>query len=284
MYFPQKIDVKKAKYALPSIFTSASLLFAFLAIISAFHGGAADNAKEASVHFTACAGYMMLSAFSDAFDGRIARLTNTQTAFGAALDSLADVVAFGATPALVMYFWILKDLGLFGAIIAFGYLLAVALRLAKFDTQPPIKDVTEDMAIERRLYFYGMPCPAGAVAISGLIWLGEGTIGRGDEIGSSIILILTVFTCVYVAFAMVSNIKFRSYKDSDGQGNTSKLYWLGLTGIILMLFTMPEKLLYIIIMGYALSGPISTYNHYKKTKNDDLNGPSDVDNKEVIDG
>jgi CDP-diacylglycerol--serine O-phosphatidyltransferase len=283
MYLLDKIDMKKSKYILPSLFTSASLLFAFLAIVSAFHGGAAETAAAAKEEFIKCAAYMLLASFADAFDGRVARLTNTQTSFGAALDSLADVVAFGAAPALVMYFWILKDLGMIGAAIAFLYLLAVALRLAKFDTQEPVTNMSPEMEIERKLYFYGMPCPAGAVAFSGLIWLGEGVIGR-TGFGEYIVLFLTLFTCVYLAFAMISNIKFRSFKDSDGKGNISKLYVICFIGLILMIFTMPEKLLYLIIMGYALSGPISTYNHYKRTKNDDLNGPSNVDGKETIDG
>ncbi len=108
MWLLENIDMKKSKYVLPSLFTSASLLFAFLAIISAFQG-----------RFVSCAVYMLLAAFADAFDGKVARYTHTQTDFGAALDSLADVVSFGATPALVMYFWSLHKLGPIGAAIAF---------------------------------------------------------------------------------------------------------------------------------------------------------------------
>ncbi|MFC4892463.1 CDP-alcohol phosphatidyltransferase family protein [Pseudofrancisella aestuarii] len=269
MFFLDKVDMKKSKYVLPSLFTSASLLFAFLAIVSAFHG-----------MFVSCAGYMLLSGFADAFDGRVARLTHTQTAFGAAFDSLADVVSFGATPALVMYFWALKDLGNLGAAIAFLYLLAVAVRLAKFDTQLHVVDLTEDKIVERKLYFYGMPCPAGAVTISGLIWMGERTFIGNYEI---LTVSLSIFTCLYLAFLMVSDIKFRSFKDSDGKGHISKLYIICFILIILMLFTMPEKLLYLLMIGYALSGPVSTYNHYKANKNNDLNGPSIVDDKEIID-
>ncbi|MBK2085066.1 MULTISPECIES: CDP-alcohol phosphatidyltransferase family protein [Francisella] len=268
MWLLENIDMKKSKYILPSLFTSASLLFAFLAIISAFQS-----------HFVSCAVYMLLAGFADAFDGKVARYTHTQTEFGAALDSLADVVSFGATPALVMYFWSLHRLGSVGAAIAFLYLLAVALRLAKFDTMS-IKDITEDSAIERRKYFYGMPCPAGAVAISGLIWLGQRTfIGHYDFITVS----LTVFTALYLAFVMISDIKFRSFKDSDGKGNISKLYVVCFMLIILMLFTMPEKLLYLLMMGYALSGPITHYRHKNKTKNNDLNEASSVDGKKIVD-
>ncbi|WP_204206962.1 CDP-alcohol phosphatidyltransferase family protein, partial [Francisella tularensis] len=163
MWLLENIDMKKSKYILPSLFTSASLLFAFLAIIAAFNG-----------NFVSSAVYMLLAGFADAFDGRVARYTHTQTEFGAALDSLADVVSFGATPALVMYFWSLHNIGALGAAISFLYLLAVALRLAKFDTMPA-GDNSEENIIERRLYFYGMPCPAGAVTISGLIWMGQRT-------------------------------------------------------------------------------------------------------------
>lgn len=268
MWLLDSIDMKRSKYILPSLFTSASLLFAFLAITSAFQG-----------KFISCAVYMLLSGFADAFDGRVARYTHTQTEFGAALDSLADVVSFGATPALVMYFWSLHEIGALGAAISFLYLLAVALRLAKFDTMPA-KDLSEEAMHERRLYFYGMPCPAGAVAISGLIWLGQKSF-IGDY--SFITVILTSFTALYLAAMMVSDIKFRSFKDSDGNGNISKLYVICFILIILMLFTMPEKLLYLLMIGYALSGPISHYRHKQKVKNDDLNGESSVDGKKIID-
>lgn len=268
MWLLENIDMKKSKYILPSLFTSASLLFAFLAIISAFQGT-----------FVSCAVYMLLAGFADAFDGKVARYTNTQTEFGAALDSLADVVSFGATPALVMYFWSLHQLGSVGAAIAFLYLLAVALRLAKFDTMP-IENITEDCEIERKKYFYGMPCPAAAVAISGLIWLGQKTfIGNYDFIMVS----LTVITSLYLAFVMISDIKFRSFKDSDGKGSVSRVYVICFIGIILMLFTMPEKLLYILMMGYALSGPIAYFINKRKLKLGDLNESSEIDSKKIID-
>ncbi|KEI34762.1 CDP-diacylglycerol--serine O-phosphatidyltransferase [Francisella sp. W12-1067] len=269
MWLLENIDMKKSKYILPSLFTSASLLFAFLAIIAAFQG-----------KFISSAGYMLLSGFADAFDGRIARYTQTQTAFGAALDSLADVVSFGATPALVIYFWSLHNIGPLGAAISFLYLLAVALRLAKFDTQQEPKELTEEGLIEKRLYFYGMPCPAGAVTISGLIWLGQETFVGGYAF---VTVLLTSFTALYLAFMMISDIKFRSFKDSDGKGNISKLYVICFILIILMLFTMPEKLLYLIMIGYALSGPVSHYKYKKKTENDYINKSSSVDGKKIID-
>ena len=268
MWFLENIDMKKSKYILPSLFTSASLLFSFLAIVAAFDGS-----------FVYSAAYMLLAGFADAFDGKIARYTNTQTEFGAALDSLADVVSFGATPALVMYFWSLHQLGSIGAAIAFLYLLAVALRLAKFDTMP-IENITKDCEIERKKYFYGMPCPAGAVAISGLIWLGEMTF-VGDH--NFIIVGLTVFTSLYLSFVMTSDIKFRSFKDSDGQGNVSRLYVICFILLILIIFTMPEKLIYILMMGYALSGPVAYFMNKKKLNLNDFNEPSEVDGKKIVD-
>ncbi|AEI35305.1 MULTISPECIES: CDP-alcohol phosphatidyltransferase family protein [Francisella] len=276
MWLLENIDMKRSKYILPSLFTSASLLFAFLAIIAAFQG-----------NFISSAVYMLLSGFADAFDGRVARYTHTQTEFGAALDSLADVVSFGATPALVMYFWMLHHLGPIGAAISFLYLLAVALRLAKFDTMIEVPADSEEQKLERRLYFYGMPCPAGAVTICGLIWSGQWLIGRAGDTGHDFIIFLlvcvTIFTALYLAFMMVSDIKFRSFKDSDGKGNISKLYIICFILIILMLFTMPERLLYLIMIGYALSGPISHYRYKQKIKNSDLNEDSVVDGKKIID-
>ncbi|AJI47047.1 phosphatidylcholine/phosphatidylserine synthase [Francisella philomiragia] len=271
MWLLENIDMKKSKYILPSLFTSASLLFAFLAIIAAFQG-----------NFISSAVYMLLAGFADAFDGRVARYTHTQTEFGAALDSLADVVSFGATPALVMYFWSLHNLGALGAAIAFLYLLAVALRLAKFDTMLA-SDNSEESMLERRLYFYGMPCPAGAVTISGLIWMGQRFLVGDSTFLSIVVVVLTAFTALYLAFMMVSDIKFRSFKDSDGKGNISKLYVICFILIILMLFTMPDKLLYFIMIGYALSGPVSHYRYKQKIKNSDFNEDSVVDGKKIID-
>jgi len=271
MWLLENIDMKKSKYILPSLFTSASLLFSFLAIIAAFQGG-----------FVSSAVYMLLAGFADAFDGRVARYTHTQTDFGAALDSLADVVSFGATPALVMYFWSLHYIGAIGAAISFLYLLAVALRLAKFDTMPA-KDLSEQDILDRRMYFYGLPCPAGAVTISGLVWMGQRYLVGESTFSAIVVVLLTASTALYLAFMMVSDVKFRSFKDSDGKGNISKLYVICFILIILMLFTMPEKLLYIIMLGYILSGPMSHYNYKQKMKKSDLNGKSSVDGKQIID-
>ena len=245
-----RIDMQKAKYVLPSLFTSASLMFSFLAIVSAFHS-----------NFTYSAVYMLLSGFADAFDGRVARLTDTQTEFGAALDSLADVVSFGATPALVLYCWSLESLGHIGAGISFLYLLSVALRLAKFDTQPPLKDITEEQKIERKLYFYGLPCPAAAVTISGLVWMGD-TYFANLEI---LKIILSLFLVIYLATMMISDVKFRSFKDSDGKGNTSRLFILSFVLMLIMLFTIPQLFMFPVMFCYIISGPISTYK-YSKTK------------------
>ena len=244
MWLLDSMDMRKSKYILPSLFTSASLLFAFLAIISAFQND-----------FVLSAVYILLAGFSDAFDGRVARYTDTQTDFGAALDSLADVVSFGATPALVMYFWSLHNLGAIGAGICFLYLLSVTFRLAKFDVESN-KELSEKELFERRLYFHGLPCPASAVAISGLIWLGEKTFIKEYTF---ILVFLTVITSLYLSLMMISYIKFRGFKDSDGHGNISRIYVICFILIILVLFTMPEKFLYLIMMGYALSGLISHY-------------------------
>jgi CDP-diacylglycerol--serine O-phosphatidyltransferase len=177
-------------------------------------------------------------------------------------------VSFGATPAVVMYFWCLHSLGTFGVAISFFYMLAVAMRLAKFDTQDT-SGFSEEKILESKKYFYGMPCPAGAVTLSGLILMGVWLFGDGISVTEYCLYmqtLVTALTAIYISLMMVGDIKFRSFKDSDGEGHVSKLYIIGLLLILVMLVTMPEKLLYFIMIGYALSGPISHYQHIKSER------------------
>ena len=147
----EKIKTKRGIYLLPSIFTTFALFAGFYSIIASVNG-----------EFTLAAISIMVAMLWDALDGRVARLTNTQSAFGAEYDSLSDLVSFGVAPALLVYLWSLSDLGRIGWLAAFIYLACAALRLARFNTQVGAAD---------KRYFQGLPSPAAAGVIASMIWL-----------------------------------------------------------------------------------------------------------------
>src|SRR3989338_749637 len=140
-------------YLLPNLFTTAALFVGFYSIVAAMKG-----------YFDIAAMAVFVAMIADGLDGRVARLTNTQTAFGAQYDSLSDMVAFGVAPALVVYSWSLSYLGKLGWLAAVLYTAATALRLARFNAQPHDYD---------KRYFQGLPCPAAAGVIAGMVWLGS---------------------------------------------------------------------------------------------------------------
>ena len=147
----EKIKTKRGIYLLPSIITTFALFAGFYSIVASINGD-----------FTLAAISIMVAMLWDTLDGRVARLTNTQSAFGAEYDSLSDLVSFGVAPALLVYEWSLSDLGRFGWLAAFIYLACAALRLARFNTQVGATD---------KRYFQGLPSPASAGVIASMIWL-----------------------------------------------------------------------------------------------------------------
>jgi len=142
---------RRGIYLLPNLFTTAALFFGFYAIVQAMNN-----------HFGNAAIAIFVAMVLDGLDGRIARLTHTQSEFGAQYDSLSDMVSFGAAPALVMYEWALKDLGKLGWIAAFVYCAGTALRLARFNTNIEVID---------KRYFQGLPSPMAAAMLAGLVWV-----------------------------------------------------------------------------------------------------------------
>src|SRR3970040_293165 len=142
---------RRGIYLLPNLFTTAALFFGFFAIVQAMNN-----------RFEASAIAIFIAMVLDGLDGRVARLTHTQSEFGAQYDSLSDMVSFGAAPALVMYEWVLKDLGRFGWIAAFVYCAGAALRLARFNVNIGVVD---------KRFFQGLPSPAAAALVAGFLWL-----------------------------------------------------------------------------------------------------------------
>jgi len=218
-------------YLLPNLFTITALFAGFYAIVSSMRGQF-ENAAIA----------IFVAMIMDSLDGRIARLTNTTTEFGAQLDSLSDMVSFGLAPALAVYSWSLHFLGKVGWLVAFIYAVAVCLRLARFNVQ--------HAKISKR-HFYGFPSPAGAGLIASVIWLGQVYVVSGFSVRLSV-AVLTLIT----GLLMVSNVRYRSFKDIDLKGKVPFIFIVALVMTLVLISLNPPHVLFLIFAIYAVSGPV----------------------------
>jgi CDP-diacylglycerol---serine O-phosphatidyltransferase len=185
---------KYGMYLLPNFFTTSSLFFGFYAIYSAMEGSIEHSCLS-----------IFVAMLMDTLDGRIARLTNTQSAFGAGYDSLVDLISFGIAPALLAYSWGLQDLGNCGWIISFAYVAATALRLARFNTRK---------IVEHENYFQGLPCTLAAGFIVSLILV----VHKYDIFGLMSLILISILLSI-ITTLMVSNIRFSSFKKFDFKKN-----------------------------------------------------------------
>ncbi|WP_455376323.1 CDP-diacylglycerol--serine O-phosphatidyltransferase [Kaarinaea lacus] len=224
---------RRGIYLLPNLFTTGCLFAGFYAIVAAM-----------SDRFEAAAVAIFIAMIMDSLDGRVARLTNTQSDFGAEYDSLADMVSFGLAPSLVMFEWSLFSLGKLGWLAAFIYTAAAALRLARFNTQ---------VETAEKRYFQGLPSPAAAAVVAGVVWVGSdyGYLGQDWRIPA---IILTLFAGIL----MVSNIRYRSFKDLDLKGRIPFVTMLIVVLVFVFVSIDPPQVLFAIFLGYALSGPVVT--------------------------
>lgn len=228
-------------YLLPNLFTTAALFAGFYAVVAAMKG-----------LFDIAAIAIFVAMVADTLDGRVARLTNTQTAFGAQYDSLSDMVAFGVAPSLVIYHWSLAHLGKMGWLAAFIYTAAVALRLARFNTQ--LQD-------EAKNFFQGLPCPAAAGVVAGMVWLGFSY----DVEGIYVAIPAAILTVLVGAF-MVSTIRYHSFKKIDFKG---KVPFFAVVAIVLILVGIaidPPQVLFGILFLYVFSGPVLTLWQVRKIR------------------
>ena len=221
---------RKGIYFLPSLFTTAGLFFGFYAIIQATQG----NFSKAAVG-------VLIAMIMDGLDGRVARWTNTASDFGKEYDSLVDVIAFGVTPGLIMYFWSLQYLGNAGWLIGFAYAAATALRLARFNT----------LTIKDNRYFYGLACPMAAAFVVFWTWNFEAS----DVSGESMAWVSALVT-ILMSLLMVSNIKFRSFKDFDPKDKVPFVVLLAIVGVIALISFDPPRVLFLMALIYAVSGPV----------------------------
>ena len=221
---------RRGIYLLPNLFTTAALFAGFYAIVQAMNQ-----------RFEQAAEAIFVAMVLDGLDGRVARLTRTQSAFGAEYDSLSDMVCFGAAPALVMYEWALKSLGRLGWIAAFVYCAGAALRLARFNTNICLVD---------KRFFQGLPSPAAAALCAGLVWvIDDFRIERAE-----IIIGIACATTLFAGITMVSNVPFYSFKDINFRRSVPFWALLLIVLALTVISTNPPMVLFLLFVAYGFSG------------------------------
>ena len=232
-------------YLLPSILTTFGMFAGFYSIIASINGD-----------FTLAAISIMVAMLWDALDGRVARLTNTQSDFGGEYDSLADLVSFGVAPALLVYEWSLSDLGRVGWLAAFIFLACAALRLARFNTQIGASD---------KRYFQGLPSPAAAGVIASMIWLKFWKFEYFDFGIVSLSYYVGVGITIVCALLMVSNVRYYSFKELDSK-KASFRFLLAIVLSLIVLLSKPNIFLFTGFFVYMLSGPFITITGLNKKR------------------
>lgn len=238
MAIPQTDQKRRSRgiYLLPNLFTTSALFAGFYSIILAYNGRYAE------------AGISILVAMVlDGFDGRVARMTNTATAFGAEYDSMADMISFGVAPAFLMYSWSLSSLteahfGQLSWVIAFVYTACCALRLARFNVAVGTAD---------KRFFQGLACPSAAAVLASFVWVASGLGYEGDDV----VIISAIFTLA-TGVAMVSTLTYYSFKDLGDNRKVPFVMLVGLVFLFVVTALDPPKMILIASVAYALSGPV----------------------------
>ena len=221
---------RRGIYLLPNLFTTAALFAGFYAIVQAMNQ-----------RFEIAAVAIYIAMVLDGLDGRIARLTRTQSEFGAEYDSLSDMVSFGAAPALVIYEWSLKGLGKMGWVAAFVYCAGAALRLARFNTNIDVVD---------KRWFQGLPSPMGAALVAGLVWI-MNDLGFGGE---TWLAWLSWAVTMFAGITMVTNVPFYSFKDINLKKSVPFWAVLAIVAALTVIATKPAVVLFLLVVAYSISG------------------------------
>ncbi|EWH02782.1 CDP-diacylglycerol--serine O-phosphatidyltransferase [Halomonas sp. BC04] len=227
-------DGKKVRrrgiYLLPNLFTTSALFAGFFSVVAGINGD-----------FTAAAVAIFIAMVLDGLDGRVARMTNTQSAFGAEYDSLSDMVSFGVAPALVAFTWILQDIGKTGWVVAFLYVACAALRLARFNVQVGSVD---------KKWFIGLPSPSAAAFVAASVWTFHSF--DADAVGFKILMLLVVAAA---GVLMVSNIRYYSFKEIDLKGPVPFVVLLAIVLGFVVISMQPSVMLLLLFGAYVASGP-----------------------------
>ena len=257
----QKDNIKKGIYILPNLFTSAGLFAGFYSIVATLNGD-----------FNHAAWAIIISMLCDGADGRVARMTHTTSRFGVEYDSLSDLVAFGVAPGILAFEWALRPYGKWGWSAAFLYVICGALRLARYNVQiDNIESVT----------FNGLPIPvaAGMVVTTVLLFYKFDQTGPIKHVAIPIVIFL-------LAFLMVSNIKFVSFKEMEIRKRKPFTVFLGLILLLILIVNEPQIVLFSISVLYVLHGPLRTlllWNRKRKagqTESSD-DSPPEVSSREI---
>src|SRR3954462_6950155 len=220
---------RRGIYILPNLFTTLNLFAGFYAIVQGMNH-----------EFERAAIAIFVAMVMDSLDGRVARLTRTQSAFGAEYDSLTDMVSFGAAPALVMYEWALRDLGRLGWIAAFVYCAGAALRLARFNIQLSVAD---------KRWFTGLPSPAAAALVGGMVW-----VFNDYEVAGVQVKWLAAAVTLYAGITMVTNVRFWSGKAINLRRAVPFSVVLLLVLALLLITIEPPIVLWGVMLAYGVSG------------------------------
>jgi CDP-diacylglycerol--serine O-phosphatidyltransferase len=224
---------RRGIYLLPNLFTTGVLFCGFFAIVQAMQG-----------RFDVGCIAIFVAMVLDGMDGRVARWTNTQSEFGAQYDSIADMVAFGAAPALMAYTWVLKDLGTAGWIGAFIYCAGAGIRLARFNA---------NIAVVDKRYFQGLPSPSGAAVMAGFIWVLVDFFSIAPR-EYPWLAPLTWGVAVFAGVTMVSNVPFWSFKEVNWKKRVPLWVILALVVGFSIVASSPSLVLFGVFMAYGFSG------------------------------
>ncbi|MCO7225298.1 CDP-diacylglycerol--serine O-phosphatidyltransferase [Pleionea sp. CnH1-48] len=245
---------RRGIYLLPNLLTTGGLFAGFFAIVASMGG-----------RFEVAAVAIFIAMIMDGLDGRVARMTNTQSAFGAEYDSMADIVSFGVAPALVTYNWALTEQGKLGWLAAFIFVAAGALRLARFNTQVETAD---------KSYFQGLAIPSAAAILAGMVWLGvDSDYPSGTQFGLPVAIIT-----ICLGLLMVSNFRYSSFKEVNWRGKVPFIAILVSVLILVLIAYDPPIVLFIGFSIYALSGPVLTVVRMRSLK--DKRGKTEAEAEE----
>ena len=222
-------------YLLPNLFTTGALFAGFYAVIAAMRG----DFESASIA-------IFFALVFDGLDGRIARLTNTSSKFGAEYDSLSDMVSFGVAPALVMFSWALGGLGKLGWSAAFIYVACAALRLARFNTQIDTAD---------KNYFTGLASPAAACVIASTVWVCNDLGWIGENLPYEVSLLVALLTAA-IGFLMIANFPYSSFKGIDFRGRVPFVVMIAVVLVFGLVTVDPPRIFLLAFLAYAVSGPV----------------------------
>ena len=227
-----KTIIRRGIFLLPNLLTLGAMFSGFYAIIA----GMAGDFNEAGWA-------IFIAGVLDGLDGRIARLTNTQSAFGAQFDSLSDLVSFGVAPSLIMFSWAFEDIGRFGWAASFIYMSCAALRLARFNVQLGTTD---------KRFFVGLQSPLAAAVVTFIPWVGH----KYEVAMTQPLAIGLAIATVFIGMLMISNYRYISFKEIDFKGTVPYLFFVAAVVLLVVIAQNPHETLLLMALAYATTGPL----------------------------